>query len=51
MPRELKAKLTLVLKQLDRELVKEFPESIIEEVERKSPNTKINGIIMIIVIS
>jgi len=44
MPPELKAKLTLVLKQLDRELVKENPEEIKEEIERNLPEAKIGDI-------
>jgi len=44
MPPELKAKLTLVLKQLDRELVKETPENIKEELEKTMPETKIGNI-------
>jgi len=44
MPPELKAKLTLVLKQLDRELVKETPEAIKEELERNLPDTQIGNI-------
>lgn len=37
---ELKARLTLVLKQIDKELVKENQEKIKEEIERILPETK-----------